>query len=182
MHLRFSSARGLPILETGSPAAVAWLYDIVIHPDTAAVEGYLVLSPSMSRAPLFLAAQDIVRWGTAVLIRDHRAIGPLDEIIRLQSLLAQHRPVVGQRVSTESGKHIGKCVDVQIDTDASRVEWLFVKKWFRNVPAIPVTEILEVTTKSIVIEEPAKTLPVTEEEVVLQSVVDLAETAVPTPS
>jgi len=154
MHVRFSTCIGVPIVCDTLNEVIGQIYDILLHPDTGAVEGFFVIGPSIPGTS-FLASLDIVRWGTQVHIQYIDAIFPLDERIRLQPLRDDKRKVLHRGIQTESGKAMGTCKDIQFNTKSMKIEWLFPKKWWKWGIPIPVSSIIEVTQKHILIKDGA---------------------------
>jgi sporulation protein YlmC with PRC-barrel domain len=156
MHVRFSSCVGLPLMEEGMEGVLGTVSGILIHPDTAYVEGFFVYGSGHGRSNLFVSSMDISRWGTRLYVRNADVIAPADDRIRLQALLEDNRTVLGQRIVTESGVRVGRCKDVQINTDSMHIEWIFPKKCFRWGVALPVSEVIEVTVAAIIIKDRLK--------------------------
>lgn len=182
MHVRFSSCRGLPILEDGTQDFCGWVNGIVLHPETGNVEGFTVRGGGGAGGEAFLLRDDIVRWGKCVWIRSVHAIGPLEDIVRLRSVLSDPRRILGQRIRTESGKKLGVCRDIQFSTATWGLEWIFPRKWwvFWGIP-IARKDIVEVTTNAIIVRDPL--LPQKERSMALQETVRLEELVeVPRPS
>ncbi len=137
------------------------LSGILLHPDTGKVEGFFVrMSGFLVSQTLFLSSMDIIRWGTKVYVRHADALSDLGDLVRLQSLVEEQRPVLGQSIRTESGRTLGRCADVQFDTHSFVIEWIFPKSLWRWGTALPVSQILEVRKDGIVVKDPA--LPVTQ--------------------
>lgn len=152
MHVRFSTAAGLPIVEEEREQIVAFISGILINPDTGSIEGFFASIPGFLHAQeLFLPAFDIQHWGSRVRIRDEDVLAPLDELIRLQTLAEEQRTMLGQKIVTEEGISLGTCRDVQFDTKTFRLEWLFPKKWFRWQRPIPASSIILVRPDAIVV-------------------------------
>ena len=63
--------------------------------------------------------------GTRISIRSSKSLFPIEEHIRLLPLFLEGRPVLRQPIRTQSGKYIGRCMDIQFDTRYFMVEWLF---------------------------------------------------------
>lgn len=153
MHIRFSSCIGIPVCEEGDQYPLGTISGILIHPDTGKVEGFVVWAQGVE---LFCGSADILRWGTRIYVRSADALAPPEDRIRLQSLLADPRTVLGQKIRTESGASIGRCKDVQLNTDTMHIEWLFPKSMFRWGVALPISEVLEVRRDAIIIRDPIK--------------------------
>lgn len=147
----------MSVVEESSNQEVGSLSGILIHPDSGAIEGFFVeVSHSFSSAHLFLSVFDIRRFATRVYVRSVDVLSPAEDRIRLESLLNDPRTVLGQKMKVESGRVLGNCSDVQFDTEAMHIEWLFPKKWFRYGMAVPVTDILEVKKGYILLRDPLK--------------------------
>ena len=159
MHIRFSTCIGTNIVCDSLHEAVGQILEILINPDSGKVEGFFVVAPHVPFSAMpFVSALDIVRWGTAVHIRDADMISPAGDRIRLQPLLDDRRRILGQRIRTESGKYLGRCKDVQFNTDSMRCEWLFPRKWMRWSAPIPFSNIVEVRGDAIIVRDELQTI------------------------
>lgn len=152
MHVRFSTCVGMGIVDDRHNETVAAVTGIFVHPDEGKVEGLFV---DAGRGEEFLSVADIAHWGTTVVVRDHDAIAPLDDRVRLSALLAEGRPMLGQRIVTEAGGTIGTCADIQFETETFRVEWLFPRRWLRWKTPIPASSVLEVTPDAVRVRDRA---------------------------
>lgn len=178
MHVRFSMCRGLPVRveETGLVAGA--LDEPLIHPDTGRIEGFFVRTSSFPTSQyVFLAAVDILRFGTYVWIDDEHVLGELEERIRLHQMFEEGRSVLGQPIHTQSGEVLGTCKDVQFDTRMMRLEWIFPKKWFRYGDGIPASSIVEVRTDAVVVRDPQLPVKVEEDDTALPTLEPLTPRA-----
>lgn len=106
----------------------------------------------MSDLP-FLASSDITSWGSHIHVRDPDAVYPARERVRIAPMLDDPRRVLGQKIQTESGRHLGRCADVQFDTRSMRCTWMFPRRWFRWKTPLPFTSISEVREDAIVVSD-----------------------------
>ena len=156
MHVRFSFARGLPVTEEGTEEVIGKIAGILLHPDTGKVEGFFVAAPRfVGSEDLFLGSSDVLRWGARVHVRSRDVLGDIGDCVRLAAFRGDDRTVLGQRIRTEGGIRLGRCRDIQFNTDAMRLEWIFPRKCFRWGVALPVSEIKEVKRDAIVVRDPA---------------------------
>ncbi len=154
MRLRFTMILGVAVVTEDTGEIVGTVSGFLPHPDTGRIEGFFVDLPGMFQHDvLFLLTRDIRSWGIRITVRDSDVLFPPEEQIRLQSLLEDSRPIVGQRIITETGAYVGRCRDVQFDTRYFQIEWLFPKRWARWRVAFPVTEIIEIRREAIVIKD-----------------------------
>jgi len=168
----------MSVEEDGTDEILGNCSRILIHPDTGRIEGFFVTVPGFLRSEeLFLSSFDILRWGTRISVRDHNALAPIEDRVRLQPLLEERRPVFGQRIQTEGGRFFGRCCDVQFDTRRFIVEWLFPKRLLRWGVPIPISEVVEVRREAIVVREPSVKETAREEEraPLLQRLPEIAE-------
>lgn len=186
MHVRFSTSYRMPVIDDHEGQTVAELGQILIHADTGKVEGFFVdMKTGFSRDMHFLHVMDILRWGTAVSISSTDVLSHPDDLIRLQPLLNDPRTFLGQRILTESGSVVGRCKDVQFSTDTWMVEWIFPKKFWKWGVALPVTEVIEVTDRAIIVKdavEPAEAVTAEEPASVIENITELAETGLQNPT
>lgn len=159
MHVRFSMCLGMPLVDDRNDELLATVSGVFLHPDLGKVEGLFVRT---ERGEEFLATSDIAHWGRTIVVRDPDAVAPLEERVRLSALWDEGRPLLGQKMVTESGRVIGHCKDVQFETDTFRLEWLFPRRLFRWKHPIPAGAIIEVRADAVRIrdmEVPVGALP-----------------------
>lgn len=177
MHIRFSHCRGLPVVEEQSQQPVGTIEDIFIHPDMGKAEGFFVrIRHFLHSETLFLGTADIAHWGRTVMIRDRDVLAPLEDHVRLQQLFDEGRTVLGQKMVTESGKALGTCGDVQIETHTFRAEWFFPRTLFGWGRPVPVTSVMEVRPDAIVVREQSLTQEVKAEDAVFAPLDPLKQT------
>lgn len=160
MQVRFSTCRGQPVADADGDV-LGSVQDLLLNPDTGRVEGLFVAIPGFLRSDTaFLSSADIRRWGTAVELADADALGPLDEHVRLERLAADPRRMLGQPMVTEAGASLGRCADVQFDTESFHLQWLFPRRrlWRWGIP-VPAHAVLEVRPDAIVVRSQAAAEP-----------------------
>lgn len=156
MRARYTRSIGLPVHDEETGEILGGISGILLNPDTGVVEGFFVRTPGfLSHTDLFLPGLSILHWGIRVTVRDHHALSPVEDLIRLAPLLAEQRTILGQRIVTEGGRGLGRCTDIQFSTKDFRLEWLFPRRLLRAGPPIPASQILEVRPDAIVLRESA---------------------------
>lgn len=157
--------RGTPVIAQAFGDMVGSIDGILLNPDTGKAEGFFVAIPGfLQSTELFLAAADIRRWGRAVEVLDADILGPLDEHVRFHRIAKERRAILGMPVRTESGLRLGRCADVQFDTETFQLQWLFPRKYrlFWGVP-IPAHAVCEVRRDAVVVKD--RVLPAKEQQV-----------------
>ena len=155
MRVRYSALIGLPVCEQEYDEVIGLVSGILVSVDASRVLGFFVRTLSLfSGGHLFLSTSDIVHLGAKVRVRDVEALAPPEELIRLQERLDDPRTILGQSMVTDTGRQLGVCKDVQMDTAEFRIEWLFPRKWFREGTPIHQSSVLKVTDDDIVVRDP----------------------------
>jgi len=145
----------MPIVEQGSEGELGTLTGVLINPDNGKMEGFFMgISGFLSAKELFFSSLDVIRWGNRITISSRDVLSPVEERIRLQALLKDSRTVLRQRIKTESGTSIGRCMDIQFDTESMRVEWIFPKKFWKWGTALPISEVVVIRKDAIIIRDP----------------------------
>ena len=161
MRTRYTRSLGLPVLDEETGDVLGIVSGMVVHPDTGAVEGFFVRPEEFwSQDELFLTSLEILHWGVRITVRSRDVLAAPDELVRMQTILASGRPVLGQTIVTENGRRLGRCADVQFNTESFRLEWLFPRRFFRWGIPIPASSIVEVQQDAIIVRDP----PVTQAE------------------
>ena len=160
MQTRFSTCRGMHVVEEETNELLGMVLNPLIEPDKGKILGFFVVPvPGLLSVKIgYISGMDILRIGKKIYIQQDALCDPYD-IIRLQPYIEQSRPVLTQRIQTEKGVHIGRCADIQFDTESLLLTWLFPKKWFRWKTPVPVRVIQEVRTDAVIIQEPLQSIP-----------------------
>lgn len=153
MHLLRSTAIGTEVIDNIDHHVQGKVADLLIDPDRGKIVAVLVESPASAEL-LAIQTQDIATWGNRIHIRDPEVMGELKDIMRLETFMSDPRTVIGQKVRTQGGMSFGKCFNVQFRTDTFDVEWIFPKKFlFIKGPALPTSDIVEITPQAIIIKD-----------------------------
>lgn len=150
MHVRFTMCLGMPVVDDGSGDLLGAVSGIFLHPDTGTVEGLFVKTANGEE---FLAAADIGHWGRTIVVRNSETLSPLEDRVRLLALWNEGRTIVGQPVVTEGGTVLGRCRDVQFETETFRLEWIFPRRWLRWRRPIPAGAIVEVRADAVCVRD-----------------------------
>lgn len=157
MHVRFTGFRGMPVADADTGEILGVVTGMLIQPDSGKIEGFFVQAKRfLGQQHLFLSSLDILHVGRTVAVRDPDVLAPVDDLVRIQSLLEDPRTFLGQRVRTESGVFLGRCADVQFDTAAFAIAWLFPRRWLRYGRPVPIAAVVEVRPEAIVVRDPGK--------------------------
>lgn len=153
MQTRFSTCRGMEIIEQSTGDVVGYLVKPLIEPDKGVILGFFVFRPHTGPTMHYVSALDIIHFGMRVEIRDEQYICDPYDIVRLQTSLDDSRVVLGQRIQTESGSTLGVCRDVQFDTETMHLTWLFPKRWFRWADPLPIRTVMEIRPDAIIVQD-----------------------------
>lgn len=146
-------------LRSGGPIAI--IKAPIINPNNLLIEGW-ICEDSRDRKQLVLLSneiRDILPQGFAV--NDLDALSEVGDLVRLQELLALKFNLLGLKVTSESGKSYGKISDYAFETNNMYIQKLYssqslVKNFSGGTHSIDRAQIVEVTNKRIVIEDPTE--------------------------
>jgi uncharacterized protein YrrD len=157
----YESAPKTPVvsLRTGEPVGI--IVKPIINPNNLYIEGWFI-EDNRSRHRLILLStdvRDILPQGFA--INDYDVLSEPDELIRLKDVLALDFGLINLKVISESGQNYGKINDYAFETNNSFIQKLYagqplVKNLTGGSLSIDRSQIIEVTNKKIIIEDPTE--------------------------
>ena len=160
-------------LRTGGQVATAT--EPIINPNNLKVEGFYC-DDRFGKDQLVLLTQDIRdRVGHGFVINDHEVLVDPDELVRLEAVLKLKFVLIGKPVVTVNKHRLGKVNDYVVDDESMYVQKIYVgqsivKSFTGGNLSIDRSQIVEITDRKIVIQEPLKTVK------------DSAPAAVPSPA
>lgn len=146
-------------LRTGSPIGTAT--SMIINPNNLKVEGWYV-QDQFSKKKLVLLSEDIrdfIPQGFAV--NDHEVLTEESELIRLKPILEIAFDLNGKYVASQSGRQYGRISEFAVETNSFLVKKIYaaqsiIKSFSTGSLSIDRTQIVEITNKTIIIEDPTE--------------------------
>ena len=143
-------------LRTGTPIGQA--IAPVINPKNLKIEGWYATAKG-EKEPMILPVsevRDIIAKG--IVVNDHDAITPEEDLVRLQDVLAIRYELIGKRVESETGDKLGKVQEYAADSKTMFVKKLYLKQGLlggisKDELIIDRTQIIDVTEDKIVVKE-----------------------------
>lgn len=154
MQILASCLFNLPVASTESQSKIGQIYKIIFDPKNGSILGFLVKTSFFQR-PKVCSISDILSLDeTAAVVENGDVLVEKEEIVRIDELLKQNIPILGQKAQTESGKNLGKVVDLLIDTATLMVTKFYLKDlWQERI--IPADKICKITSKAVVFQDDA---------------------------
>ena len=146
-------------LRTGGRVATA--IEPIINPNNLKVEGFYC-DDRFEKKKLILLTQDIRdRVRNGFVINDHEVLADPEELVRLQSVLKLQFALIGKPVVTVNKKRLGKINDYAVDDTALYVQKIYVgqsivKSLTGGNLSIDRSQIIEITDRKIVVQDPLK--------------------------
>jgi uncharacterized protein YrrD len=169
MRTLFSTIRNAPVISYESRNQIGSLIDVLIHPKTLQIEGVYVAIPQFILSThRFIAAADITRIGSTIVVSHEDVLTDASDIFRLQPLLQNFIPILGARVFTQDSQYLGKAVDVQFDTETLSVIQIVIKKYFFEQRIVAVQRIKNINKQGIWIADNKRTEHVAQNSFVVQ--------------
>lgn len=146
-------------LRTGMP--VATVEAAIINPNNLYIEGWFVKESRKKDSLILLSndIRDVLPQGFA--INDQEVLSQPDELIRLKKILELDFKLLHLKVVSESGKGYGKVSDYAFETSNFFIQKIYagqsiVKNFSGGSLSIDRSQIVEVTNRRIVIEDPSE--------------------------
>lgn len=143
---------GGPIARTVAP---------IINPNNLYIEGWHVIDNQSGNRLVLLSKdiRDIIDKG--IVVDDHEVLSASKELIRLNDVLKLRFDLIGLRVTSESKKNYGKVSDFAFETSNFFVQKIYtvqplIKNFSGGSLSIDRSQILEITTKRVIIEDPTE--------------------------
>ena len=150
-----------PVLSLRTGGAVAMTTDAIINPNNLKVEGFFCQDTS-SKTRLVVLYQDIRDvLPQGIVVDDFDALSQPDELVRLKDIMAMNFQLIGKPVVTENKQRLGKVNDYATEVTTMYVQKLYVSQsLLKNLGSgslgVERTQIIEITNRKIVIQEPLR--------------------------
>ncbi|MEO6513626.1 MAG: hypothetical protein ABIR37_02975 [Candidatus Saccharimonadales bacterium] len=159
-----ASLTNVPVLSlrTGSPIATA--IEPIINPNNLKIEGFYC-EDAFDKTRLVLLYQDIrdiIQNG--FVVDDHETLVEPDDLVRLKDIMDTNFALLGKPIETTSKDKVGKVSDYAAESTTMYIQKIYASQsLFKSLTggtlSIDRTQIVEVTSKRIIINELLKTAP-----------------------
>ncbi len=142
-------------LRIGRPVGV--IHEPIINPNNLKIEGWFA-SESGKKDRMVLLSQEVRELlPQGLVVNDHDALTPLNDLVRLKSILNYHFSLVGKNVVTTGKRKLGKVNDYAFDKDSFYIQKLYVsqsiiKSFTGGELVIDRTQIVEITHSKITVD------------------------------
>lgn len=158
---------GSEVLVQRERLRVGKIANVILSPDNGDLIGILI--STHTKKDDAVPASEIKGFGDGfVLINEASSIDSPDEIVRIKQILDKKIKIIGQKVYTESGQRLGKCVNATLSLKYQKLDKIYVTpKAIVAILAsdlmIPAKKIVEITKERIIVTDefvrvPAPTL------------------------
>ena len=149
-----------PVLSLRTGSAVAMAVGPIINPNNLKIEGFYCRDSFNKKQELILLEQDIRDiLPQGFVVNDHDVLVTPDELVRLHDVMTLNFTLIGKPVITNGKDRIGKVNDFATEIDSMTIQKLYVtrsmlKSLTNGELGIDRTQIIEITPKHIVINDP----------------------------
>jgi hypothetical protein len=155
------SFKSAPILSLRVGGPIARTISPIINPNNLYIEGWHVIDNRSGEKLILLSKdiRDIIDQG--IVVNDHEVLSHVSDLIRLKDVLKLRFNPIGLKVTSESKKNYGKVTDFAFETINFYVQKIYtaqplIKNLSGGSLSIDRSQILEITTKRIIIEDPTE--------------------------
>lgn len=148
----------LPVVAHDVSERVGRVHDLFIDADKGELLG-LAISPDWLSKPKLIVADDIRDIDqSGVIIKNHRNIVEIDDVVKIKKIRDDKFRVIGLKVITQSGKRLGKVSDLVISLQTNKIVKFYVKSWLAD-RIISWQKVVKISRKAVVVEDDVERLP-----------------------
>lgn len=157
----YESLPGTNIMSLRIGGPIARVISPIINPNNLYVEGWYA-EDNRSGDRLILLSQDIRDvLPQGFVVNDHEVLAEEEDLVRLKEIIDLKFELLKLRVTSQSGKNYGKVSDFAIETDNSFIQKIYVsqplvKSISGGTFSIDRSQIIEITNRRIIIEDPTE--------------------------
>lgn len=155
----YESIAGTQVLSLRSGGPIGTIIKPVINPNNLHIDAWFVEDNRSQERLILLSSEirEIIPQGFAV--NDTDALSHPEDLVRLKDVLKLRFDLIGLQVNSESGKKYGKVNDYAYETGGMFIHKIYagqslVKNFGSGALSIDRTQIIEVTNRRIIIEDP----------------------------
>lgn len=134
---------------------------MIINPNNLKIEGWYVQDRFSGKNLVLLSSdvRDIAKQ--RIIINDHEVLSEPEELIRLKSIIEIGFELVGKQVVSQGGKNYGKVSDFAVEIKSLLVKKIYasqsiIKSLSGGNNSIDRTQIIEITNRRIIIDDPTE--------------------------
>jgi sporulation protein YlmC with PRC-barrel domain len=156
-----------PILSLRTGGTIGTAAMPIINPNNFKIEGFYC-QDKFHKGNLVLLAQDIRdTLPQGFVVNDHDVLVQPEELVRLKDIIAAAFDPIDKPVYTVTKKRLGKVSDYATDSESLYIQKLYVtqpllKSLSGGQLSIDRTQVVEITNKKIVVQDPLQPIQSTE--------------------
>lgn len=149
---------GSQVLLFQEKAHVGPAREVIISPDDGSFLGIVVFDP-IGKKNMVVPAGEIKGSGKEfLLICDYDSLTEMDDVVKIKAALQINPKIIGARVETMSGQHLGKVKDATIDFKLMCLERLYVApasiiQFLAKDLIIPAKKIIRIEKEKIIVSD-----------------------------
>ncbi len=155
---------GTPVLSVQAGGAVAKLSDPIVNPDNLKILGFFLAGPMVDVTNNILDVSSIREYSNygAVIDNADEFVGS-EDVVKIKKILNLNFDLIGLRVETKKGTHLGKIIDFTATSDNFAIQQIIVKRpTFKSFidPELTIhrREIVEITDDKVIVKDEEKVL------------------------
>jgi uncharacterized protein YrrD len=157
-----------PVMSLRTGGQVATTIAAIINPNNLKIEGFYCQDSFEKKKQLVLLCQDIRDIvGQGIVVNDHEVLAEPGELVRMKQVMDLQFELIGKAVVSVSKEKIGKVSDYAADGETMFVQKIYasqslIKNFTGGGLSIDRTQIVEITNRKVVIQDPLKPVKATE--------------------
>jgi len=154
MEYAYSKIIGLPVFEAENMRPVFLVKDVIVDPESGRIVAFL----ADEKRNIVITPHDILAIKHGLWIRDVDDLCTVEDVLRVDKIVNDFGSFFMKKVVTESGKMLGKVVDMYFDSQIVQLNKIQIAKnilGFIQYDAriLPVKNIIETTKDAIIVKD-----------------------------
>ena len=128
MIRNYESILGSHVIHQENGSILGLVEGLIVNPDSGKLEAFWVRPAEQPFSHAIVQSQNVAEWKKHLYVKDESALADPTQIIRIADILAQNRPILGNRVENENGQSYGKVVGADINDQTGYVHQIQTQK------------------------------------------------------
>lgn len=158
MLILVSQLVGRPVIGFNEAEEIGVLREPIIEPTNGKIVGYFVGHGLFHLKTGVILADDIVGYeNNRLIVQGLEEAGNIDSQPAINKVLKKKTAVLGAKVLTESGQHLGRAGDLLLDTELQMVVRYYVTGLLQD-RIIPAEQVIRVEKRGIIVDDSSVTV------------------------
>lgn len=164
MLVQASQLLSTTVLSMQASGPIGYISALIVDPDDLKILAFYLSGPRIDQTCNILDVKSIREYSKygCVIDSSDELVSPTD-VIKISKVLELNFSLIGLKVETKKGTHLGKIINFTVTNDNFTIQQLIVKRplikaFLDPELTIPRSEVVEVTNRKVIVKDEEKTI------------------------